>query len=859
MHLWLAHSAGVIRCLLAVSCWGICFAAGPADLVAAEFVTAELQFKSGQYVECIETAQSEIESGDFSESWRVLKIEAELTLGRYDDALATLKAALEKYPYSVRLRWIGRDVYRFHGDEEAAEKAIQEIGELVERSSWRYRDAINRVTLGRYFLDAGADAKEVLKGIYGPVKSDFPNLPQAFIASGELALAKNDYGLAASALERAAELDPKNPQVQFLLARAYRPSDSDQATTAVEKAIELNPNHAPSLLLLVDQHIDAERYEEAEKLLARVLKVNPHHPQGWAYRAVIAHLDNDAEEEKSARERALSKWARNPEVDFLIGKKLSQKYRFAEGAVYQRKSLELDATYLPAKMQLCQDLLRLGHEEEGWKLANEVFDNDNYNVVAHNLATLRDRLKKFAVLESDGFVVRMDAREAKIYGRRVLDVLRRAKQHLCSKYDVELEEPIYVDIYPHQQDFAIRTFGLPGGAGFLGVCFGRVITMNSPASQGATPSNWESVLWHEFCHVVTLSKTKNKMPRWLSEGISVYEERQYNPAWGQSMNFEYREMISGDQLTPVSELSGAFLNAESPLHLQFAYYESSLVVEYLVEKYGLETLQRILVDLGVGMPINESLQRYTGSLAALDKEFASYAREKAATFAPDVNIDEPELPRNASVEVLADWVKENPDSYRGLQRYAAKLLSEEKWEAAKEPLNRLLGLWPEYDGRDGPLWMLARVHRELDETPEERATLEKIAQRDDSVVDVYLRLAELCAAEEDWEAVIENAELALAVNPLIKAPHRHLADAASARDDHTRAVEGLLSLAEMEPFDPAGIHYQTARHLFAAGESRQAKRHVLMALEEAPRYRDAHRLLLEIIAAGKKPELESAP
>ena len=40
------------------------------------------------------------------------------------------------------------------------------------------------------------------------------------------------------------------------------------------------------------------------------------------------------------------------------------------------------------------------------------------------------------------------------------------------------------------------------------------------------------------------------MPRWLSEGISVYEERQENPAWGSAMNPRYREMILGDDLTP---------------------------------------------------------------------------------------------------------------------------------------------------------------------------------------------------------------------------------------------------------------------------------------------------------------------
>ena len=91
------------------------------------------------------------------------------------------------------------------------------------------------------------------------------------------------------------------------------------------------------------------------------------------------------------------------------------------------------------------------------------------------------------------------------------------------------------------------------------------------------------------------------MPRWLSEGISVYEERQKDSSWGEHLTPQYREMVMGDELTPVSQLSAAFLRPASPIHLQFAYYESSLVVEYLVEKHGLSALKQILTDLGVGI------------------------------------------------------------------------------------------------------------------------------------------------------------------------------------------------------------------------------------------------------------------
>src|SRR5437773_9362849 len=82
------------------------------------------------------------------------------------------------------------------------------------------------------------------------------------------------------------------------------------------------------------------------------------------------------------------------------------------------------------------------------------------------------------------------------------------------------------------------------------------------------------------------------MPRWLSEGISVFEEKQANPAWGQAMTARYREMVLGEDLTPVSKLSAAFLSPKSDLHLQFAYYESSLVVEFLVQRFGFDALSR---------------------------------------------------------------------------------------------------------------------------------------------------------------------------------------------------------------------------------------------------------------------------
>src|SRR5207248_9551583 len=106
-------------------------------------------------------------------------------------------------------------------------------------------------------------------------------------------------------------------------------------------------------------------------------------------------------------------------------------YRLSEAETYQRQSLAFDPKYVPAKSQLAPDLLRLGQEDEGWQLADEAFAADGYNVVAHNLVTLQENIAKFRTLEDDGFLVRMDAREADIYGSRVLALLQRARRELC--------------------------------------------------------------------------------------------------------------------------------------------------------------------------------------------------------------------------------------------------------------------------------------------------------------------------------------------------------------------------------------------------------------------------------------------
>ncbi len=627
------------------------------------------------------------------------------------------------------------------------------------------------------------------------------------------------------------------------------------------EALKINPNHGESLLLQADQLIDGERYAEAEETLKKVLEINPLEAKAWALRAVLAHLRNDKDGEAAARKTALAHWPTNPEVDHLIGRKLSQKYRFAEGAALQRRALEMVPDYLPAKIQLCQDLLRLGDETEGWKLAAEIFSNDGYNVVAYNLITLRDSLADFRTLEADEFLVRMTSKEAELYGQRVLALLKRARKTLCEKYGVTLTNPIIVEIFPQKKEFAVRTFGLPGADGLLGVCFGSVVTANSPASQGDHPANWEAVLWHEFCHVVTLNKTHNKMPRWLSEGISVHEEGQGDPAWATPFNPQFRKMIlSADTLTPLSKLSSAFLAPKTALHLQFAYFESCLAVDFLIERFGMPALRGLLDELGTGISMNEGLPRSTKmTLEKLDEEFARYARLRAEKVAAGATWEEVDLAADANSAAITAWLEKHPQSFEGRRRLAARLLTEGKWEQARDILEKLKASYPEYVGPDNPYLLLAAVYRRSSDSAAERKVLEELAMRDGDSIPAYTRLMELAEAGGDWPGVTRNARRFLAVNPLTPAPYRELALASEKLGARDEALTAYRALALLDETDPAGVHYHLARLLFEAGQPREARREVLRSLEEAPRFREAHQLLLKLVDHGTPAAATAAP
>ena len=200
-----------------------------------------------------------------------------------------------------------------------------------------------------------------------------------------------------------------------------------------------------------------------------------------------------------------------------------------------------------------------------------------------------------------------------------------------------------------------------------------------------------------------------------------------------------------------------------------------------------------------------------------------------------------------------DWLARNPDNYYAMLTRGRQLVARKAWNDAKPLLERLVQLYPAQAGSGSAYPLLATTLRGLGDLAGERALLTTYSDLDDTATEAYARGMELAADAKDWPAVKHLSERYFAVNPLVPVAHRFLARAAQATGDNASGIAANRVLLQLDPPNPADVHYQLATFLQRTG-SPEARRQVLQALEEAPRYRDALQLLEEInLGATRAP------
>ena len=264
-------SLGTVRVIILITC--ITFIAGPyrltiaADSSATGIDVAQEQYKTGKYAECLESTRKAIENGAYAAEWRALMIKSLMALGQYDKAADDMDIVLLHYPVSMRLLELAHTVYLHNNQSGRANDAINRLVRVGTSRDLRFMSPLDLVALGNSLLLLGEEPKVILDELFTRAIKNDPNCLDAYLAAGDLALAKQDYDLAANQYRDALKRFGKNPDAHFGLARAFYQSDRNQMIRSLDAAIYINPNHVSSLLLLAEHQIDCEDYAGAEKLL----------------------------------------------------------------------------------------------------------------------------------------------------------------------------------------------------------------------------------------------------------------------------------------------------------------------------------------------------------------------------------------------------------------------------------------------------------------------------------------------------------------------------------------------------------------------------------------------------------------
>jgi Flp pilus assembly protein TadD len=214
------------------------------------------------------------------EAWHNLGL-VEARLGRLADARESLARALKVQPGSRRTAVALAEAHGRAGQwDEAAAVLGKRVTAAPDDKELRFR----------YIHALREDAKlgEALEEVKGMLAKDSKSAA-AFNALGLVYYRMEKYGLAESALRRAAELDPKAAVVWnnlglVALARGH----DQQAFQSFEKAIGLEPQYKEAHLNKAVVYLDCGDYKRAARELDKAADVDPKDPEVHIARGVAA-------------------------------------------------------------------------------------------------------------------------------------------------------------------------------------------------------------------------------------------------------------------------------------------------------------------------------------------------------------------------------------------------------------------------------------------------------------------------------------------------------------------------------------------------------------------------------------------
>lgn len=854
---------------------------------------AEELLQSGSYLAAIELFQR-VDS--FDEEAALLGLSKALAqTGEYERAIEVLEDAISDNAASARLATQLAELKRATGQSAEALQILEEVvtgnttppvralvqyGSLLQFTGRRDEARVQLdAAIGRYDAGLVFDAEEI-----------------AMVALASWLLDR--FHDANSLFSEAVRLDPQNLEAQVLwgdlfmekfnvvdaeqsynaaleINRRYTPALVGQARISggersLAFALEVNPNDVAVLETMATLLVMNDRADEAVEYVERALEVNAESLKSLSILAAQAALHERFDEfaELEARVNAFSPG--NARFYGDLADAFGNAYRFTEAVGYARQAVAADPNYWQGHTLLGTNLIRLGEEEEGRVALELAFDNDPFNVMTSNMLKVFDTLEEYATLRTEHFEVRMSQRDARVLWPYMAPLLEESWATLTAKYGFEPEAPVLVEVFERTDDFAVRSVGLPDIGPLVGICFGKVVTLISPQTLDA---NWQEILWHELVHVFTLQMTNNRMPRWLSEGISVWEEREARPEWGRRHGMELVRAAQQNKLLPVGSLNEGFTGADSNEDLGFAYFQSYLVVDYIAQEHGFDKLIELVKQYALIKEESEMFEAvFTMSIDDFDAGFRAWVDRRVQEINVYVHTEDAadegaahghgqrenssavmaELYNNASLKQhMRQRVQDQPRDFQAHLQLGIVLFKEEAFDEAKVHLQIAHDILPDYSGYPSPALVLSQIHEREGNQAARLEQLRIMLQNQQHDDDSTVLLATAALERGDLESARYYMDRALAITPYRLDVHRIGAEIARRQNDPQMAVRELEVLVDLDVNDPVEARTDLAEAYLANGQAPQARRNILSALEIAPSYQRAQQVLLQAVDAAQ--------
>jgi cellulose synthase operon protein C len=463
--------------------------------------------------------------------------------------------------------------------------------------------------------------------------------------------------------------------------------------------------------------------------------------------------------------------------------------------------------------------------------------------VTFNLLQMLDTLERFTTVPVGPVRLRMDPHEAPVLEPYARAIVNAALPRYGARYGLEPRGPILVEIFPTHDHFAVRTLGVPGLLGALGACFGRVVTQDSPRARPPNTFNWQATLWHELAHVFTLQLSAYRVPRWLSEGISVYEEGRVRTEWAGDSELTFAEVYAKDQAPKLADFDAAFTRHDL---VAAAYFQASLVVGLIVERHGEAALRRLVAAYASGGTTDDALRLATGMSigdlqAAVDAALESRYRAAARALAPPRGFT---LPPQATPAVLTELAGRFAGSYRAQLAIGDALAAAGARTEALEAFERAQQLVPFARGPSSPRARIADVALAAGDTDRALRVLASLVGEDHDNTDAARQLAMLATKAGNDDLRELAYERVVTADPFDAAAHTAYGRLARQKGRLDVAVREFQAAVAAGPSDPAVAQCDLGEAYLDAGRRTEAHRAAVAALEIAPTFERAQDLLL---------------